>query len=181
MTTSARSVLTARIGLLFISYTKHKPGFQMASPTTTCRMRVVADAVGMKDRALRQCFELGALKFSGKDKKPTGSGSHVGLSRPRAYQAAIMKQLHRNGLSIPHAARMAIEFSDVGNINRKPGELFAHGKTILLVTPDGAAVKNIFPDTSISEINNSACVIIVNCNQIVQQVDAVLNNERSHD
>ncbi|SHG69682.1 hypothetical protein [Bradyrhizobium erythrophlei] len=143
--------------------------------------RIVAGAAGMKQRALSQCFALGALKLCGADKRPSGSGSRVGLSRPRAYQAAAMKQLHRNGLSIPHAARVAFEFSDVGNINRAPGELFAHGTTHLVVTPDGATVKNCFADTSISEISNSACVIIVNCNQIVQQVDAVLNNERSYD
>lgn len=143
--------------------------------------RHAAEAAGMKQRALSQCFELGALKLRGADKKPSGSGSRIGLSRPRVYQAAFMKQLHRNGLSIPHAARLAFQFSDVGNINRAPGELFAHGTTILVVTPDGATVRNVFADTSLADISNSASVIIVNCNQIVQQVDAVLNNESSYD
>jgi hypothetical protein len=147
----------------------------------TWPVRRAAEAAGMKQRALSQCFAIGALKLSGKDKKATGSGSRVALSKPRAYQAALMKQLHRNGLSFPHAARLAFEFSDVANINRAPGDLFAHGTTLLVVTPDGATVKNIFSDTSLADISNSACVITVNCNQIVQQVDAVLNKERSYD
>jgi hypothetical protein len=144
-------------------------------------MRIAANAAGMKQRALRQCFELGALNFTGADKKASGSGSRVGLSRPLVFRAAVMKQLHSNGLSIPHAARMAFEFSDVGNINRRPGELFAHGKTILVITPENATVKNFFSDTSLADVSKSACVIIVQCNQIVQQVDAVLNNESSYD
>jgi hypothetical protein len=136
---------------------------------STWRLRFVAESLGMKDKALRQCFAIGALKLSGKDKKATGSGSRVALSRPRAYQAAIMQQLNKNGLSFPYAARMAAEFSDVGNINRTPGELFAHGTTLLVVTPDGATVKNIFADTSYADVSKSACLITVNCNEIVRR------------
>jgi hypothetical protein len=130
----------------------------------------------MKPRALRQCFEIGALKLSGEDKRSTGSGSYIGLSKPRAYQAAVTKHLNRLGLSIPDAARMAFEFSDVGNIGRAPGELFDHGTTVLLVSPKGATVKNIFPDTSFADVGNcSACAIFVSLNKVVQQVDSVLN------
>jgi hypothetical protein len=144
----------------------------------TWRLRDVAQAAEMKPRALRQCFEIGALKLSGNDKRSTGSGSYVGLSKPRAYQAAIMKHLHRSGLSIPHAARLAFEFSNVGNIDRAPGKCFEHGKTVLVIGPDGATVKNVFfSDTSFSDVSNcSACIIYVDLNRVVEQVNTVLNN-----
>src|ERR1700681_4623748 len=106
----------------------------------TWPLRVVAQAADMKPRALRQCFEIGALKLSGQDRRSTGSGSNIGLSKPRAYQAAVTKHLNRLGLSIPVAARMAFEFSDIGNIGRAPGNLFDHGKTLLIVGPKGATV-----------------------------------------
>src|SRR6266851_3966182 len=144
----------------------------MNGASTTFPLRIVAQAVDMKSRALRQCFEIGALKLNGKDKRSTGSGSHIGLSKPRAYQAAVMKHLNRAGLSIPHAARIAFEFSDIGNIGRAPGELFDHGKTILVVGLDGPVVKNIFADTTFSDISNcSACLITVEMNQVVDKVD----------
>lgn len=141
----------------------------------TWSLRSVAQAVDMNPRALRQCFEIGALKLTGKDKKSTGSGSYIGLSRARAYQAAITKHLNRLGLSIPHAARIALEFSDLGNIGRAPGELYGHGKTILAIGPDGPVVRNFFADTTLSDVSNStACLITVNVNRVVEQVDAVL-------
>jgi hypothetical protein len=140
----------------------------------TWRLRDVAQAAEMKPRALRQAFEIGALKLSGTDRKSTGSGSYVGISKPRAYQAAIMKHLHRSGLSIPHAARAAFEFSNVGNIDRAPGKCFEHGKTVLILTPQGATVRNIYPDTSFSEVSSSACVIYVDLNRVVEQVNTVL-------
>jgi hypothetical protein len=146
------------------------------SANATWRLRTVAQAADMNPRALRQAFEIGALKLSGRDKKSTGSGSYIGLSRPRAYQAAIMKHLYRAGLSIPRAARMAAEFSDVGNIGRAPGELYDHGKTILTVDSESATVRNIFSDTSFADISKcSACVITVDMNKVVAAVDTVLN------
>src|ERR1700682_5691544 len=144
----------------------------MNSANTTWRLRTVAQAADMNPRALRQALEIGALKLSGNDKRSTGSGSYVGLSKPRAYQAATMKHLHRTGWSIPRAARMAAEFSDVGNIGRAPGKLFDHGKTVLIVGPDNAVVKHIFSDTSFADVSNcSACLITVDLNKVVQQVD----------
>jgi hypothetical protein len=142
----------------------------------TWRLRDVAQAAEMKPRALRQCFEIGALKLSGIDKRSTGSGSYVGLSKPPAYQASTMRHLHRIGLSIPYAARAAFEFSDVGNIDRAPGKLFKHGKTILVVGPDSTTAKNIFSDTSLADVfASSPCVIIVAVNAVVEQCDNALS------
>jgi hypothetical protein len=140
---------------------------------STWRLRDVAQAIEMNPRALRQCFETGALKLDGRDKKSTGSGSYIGLSKQRAYQAAIMKHLNRIGLSIPDAARAAYEFSDVGNIDRAPGYLFAVGKTMLLAKPDGATVINVFSHTT--HVSNGSVFICVDINSVVDQVDAALN------
>jgi hypothetical protein len=155
------------------------------SIASTWRLREVAQAAEMKPRALRQAFEIGALELGGNDKKSSGSGSYIGLSRPRAYQATIMKHLHEAGLRIPDAARLAFEFSDVGNIGRAPGQLYPHGKTVLIVFgPDNAVVRNVFSDTSLADVfTSSPCVIIVTVNAIVDQVDTVLNqiSRKQHD
>ena len=138
---------------------------------TTWRLRDVADAVGMSARALRQAFDLGALRLSGDDKRATGSGSRVGLSINRAYDAAIMKQLNNLGLSLPVAAKAAEEFTNVGNSNRKPGQLFEHGTTSLLITQHGTTVKNTFSDADVLAF---PCAIFVNVNAIVDHIDSAL-------
>jgi hypothetical protein len=90
-------------------------------------------------------------------------------------QAAITQTLNLHRVSVSYAARASFEFSDVGNIGRAPGELFGVGKTILVVRPDGATVKNIFSDTSFYDVSNcSACVITVDLNRVAEQVDTVL-------
>lgn len=79
-------------------------------------------------------------------------------------------------MSVSRAARMAFEFSDVGNIGRAPAELYGHGKTILAIGPDGPVVRTLFADTTYSDVSNStACLITVDMNHVVQQVDTVLN------
>ena len=143
---------------------------------TTWRLRDVAEAAGMSARSLRQAFDTGALKLSCDDKRATGSGSWVGLSISRAYQAAIMKQLNNIGLSLPVAAQAAAEFSNVGNINRKAGCLFDHGTTTLLLTQHGTTVKNTYSDTDLLAF---PCAIVVNVNAIVDQIDLALISKKA--
>ena len=150
-------------------------GIELTS-ASTWPLRIVAQAADMKPRALRQCFEIGALKLSGEDKKPTGSGTQLGMSKPRAYQATIMRHLNRRGLTIRHAARLAYEFSDVGNIGRSPGTLYEHGRTVLVIDDDGPTVKNIFSHHAFN--NQSPCTITVDVNKVVEQVDSILEYQK---
>jgi hypothetical protein len=142
----------------------------------TWPLRTVALAADMKPRALRQWFETSVITLQGNDRKSTGPGDHCGLSRQRAYQAAIVQHLNKLGVSVSRAARVALEFTDSGNFGRPPGVLFEHGKTILFVGPDGASVKNIRAGTLFSDVvNGSDASIIVNLNGIVARVDDVLS------
>jgi hypothetical protein len=142
--------------------------------------RTAANAAGMKPKAFMRRFETGVLKLRGSDRKSTGSGCHVGLSRQRIYQAAIVEQLSRIGVSVSLASASAFHFSDAGNIGRNPGQLYEHGKTLLVINDEGATVKNVLFSDSIADASNDcACAITVNINKVVEQVDAVLNNERN--
>ena len=118
---------------------------------TTWPLSVVAQAARLNPRALRQWFDTDVLNFRATDKRSPGTGCPVGLSRNRAYQAAIVAHLNRHGLPPSKAARAALEFSDNGNAGRAVGEVYSVGKTILVIGPDSAIVKNVFSDTSFSE------------------------------
>jgi hypothetical protein len=134
-----------------------------------------ARAARMKGRTLQQWKTTGVLPLQGNDRKSTGHGDRSGYSRPRIVQAAITQQLNLHGVSVSRAAKAAFEFTDRGNTDRAPCEVFEVGKTILMVKPDGATLINIFADTSYSDVSNSACVISVCVNEVIEQVDAVLN------
>jgi hypothetical protein len=106
------------------------------------------------------------------DRLATSSGHRHLRSIETVHQIAITDVLTRLGLSAKFAARAARKFTDEGQTGRAPGALFDRGATVLLVTPEGASVRNVFADTSFADVCNSASVILV-CNHIVQQVDAV--------
>jgi hypothetical protein len=146
---------------------------------STWPLRTVALAAEMKPRALRQWFETSVITLQGNDRKSTGPGDHCGLSRQRAYQAAIVQHLNRLGMTVSRAAAAAFQFSDRGNSGRQPGELFQHGKTILVVGSEGAIVKTVFFDVTLSDATDRAiAAIVIDINKVVAFVDSVLNNER---
>jgi hypothetical protein len=144
---------------------------------STWPLRAVAQAADMKPRALRQWFETGVLELTGADRKSSGSGVQCGLSRQRAYQAAIVQHLTRLGMTVSRAANSAFQFTDCGNTGRAPGELFEHHKTVLVITPECTTVKNISYDAMLTDISNRAvCAIIVDINQIVHNVNSQLES-----
>ena len=143
----------------------------------TYPLHVAAKAARFKPREFRRQVNNGFIALQGCDRASTGSGDHAGYSRRRILQAATTKWLTALGVSFSTASAAALEFTDLGNINREPGELFEHGKTVLILTPEGSTVKNVFHDASFSDVSScSACVITVDLNKVVEQVDAVLNN-----
>src|ERR1700676_534668 len=114
----------------------------------TYPLHVAAKAARFKPREFRRQVNNGFFRLQGCDRASSGSGDHIGYSRRRVLQAATTKWLTDLGVSISTASTAARKFSDEGQTGRNPGELFKHGKTVLLVKPDGATVKNIFFDTS---------------------------------
>jgi hypothetical protein len=143
---------------------------------STWPLRTVARAADVDSRSLRQWFTTDVLKLRGDDRRSAGAGHQVGLSRKRAYEAAIVQQLKIHGVSVSRAAKAAFEFTQNGNDGRAAGQLYPVGRTILVIKPDSTTVENIFSNTSFSEvIAASACVIAVDCNNIVEKIDAVLN------
>jgi hypothetical protein len=143
----------------------------------TYPLHVAAKAARFKPRELRRQVNNGFIALQGCDRASTGSGDHAGYSRRRILQAATTKWLTALGVSFSTASAAALEFTDLGNMGREPGQLYEHGKTVLLITPDGATVKNIFPDTSFSDVSScSGCVTALTLDNVVRQVDTVLKN-----
>ncbi len=141
----------------------------------TYPLRVAAEAAKYKEREFRRQVSNGFFKLRGCDRASTGSGDHIGYSRRRVLHAATTKWQTNLGVSISTASAASLKFSDEGQTGRAPGALFEYGKTILVIGPGGATVKNIFADTSLIDISDNAACTIVDLNKVVEQVDTVLN------
>jgi len=143
----------------------------------TYPLHIAAEAAKYKEREFRRQVSNGFFELHGCDRASTGSGDHIGYSRRRVLQAATTKWLTNLGVSISTASDASLKFSDEGQTGRAPGELFKHGKTILVIGPEGATIRNIFSDTSLTDISDNAACAIVNLNKVVESVDTVLNQE----
>jgi hypothetical protein len=148
--------------------------------TTYYTLNIAARAAGYRCRELRRQSDIGALKLQRCDRASTGSGDHAGYSRRRVLQAAVTKELIGVGITMAKASVAAFVFSDKGQTGRGPGETFELGKTLLVIGKDGSAtIKNVFADASVADVSGlESCVCIVNLNQVVDRVDAVLHERK---
>jgi hypothetical protein len=166
-------------GALFWTITGLEPnleGNKMKS-ASTWPLRTVSRAADVDSRTLRQWFGTGILHLRGDDKKSTGTGRHVGLSRSRAYEAAIVRQLTQRGVATSRAANGAFAFTLSGEGGRAAGQLYPLGRTVLVLRQHDAVVANVDPDARVRDLSHSGICIAVDCNKIVADVDAVLNSK----
>jgi hypothetical protein len=143
---------------------------------TTYPLHVAASAAGYKPREFRRLVDNGFAALQGCDRMSTGTGVPTGYSRRRILQAATMKQITPLDVSASTASAAALAFSDEGQTSRAAGQLFNHGRTLLVIDAGGPIIKNVFHDTPWTEISkHGPCAIIVDLNQVVASVDAELN------
>lgn len=149
------------------------------SVIATYSIGVAAEAARSSTHDIRRWIDTNVTPLRSNDVKAEGSGSRIGLSRNRILQIAITGALLKSGVSLSNAATASLEFSDEGNMGREPGEIFKHAKTVLIIDPDGAKVKNIPFDASIADVSNhSVCTITVDINRIVDSVDKILKETK---
>jgi hypothetical protein len=145
---------------------------------STWPLRDAARAADVDSTTLRQWFGTGVLKYRSDDNRKTGTGHHIGLSKPRIYEAKIVRQLTRHGVAPSRAARGAEAFTLNGGAGRAAGHLYPLAKTVLVITATDAVVANVDPDARVSDLSNNGVAMVVDLNKIVADVDAVLNNSK---
>jgi hypothetical protein len=140
--------------------------------------RVAEEAAQVPTITQRRWIDTGVAPLRNNDRRVSGSGHAVGLSRNRILQFAITQALLKNGVSLSRAARAALEFSDYGNNGRPAGQCFQRGKTALVLSSNSATVCNLDFNSSVFDISNDGVSIVVDCNKVVAAVDSVLNNSK---
>jgi hypothetical protein len=138
--------------------------------------RETAVAADVETSTLRQWFGTGVLKYRSDDKHKTGTGHQVGLSRSRVYEAKIIQQLNRLGVTVSRAASAAFVFTLNGGDGRAAGHLYPMAKTVLVISPNDAVVANVDFDARVTDLSNNGVALVLDLNKVVADVDAVLNS-----
>jgi hypothetical protein len=136
----------------------------------------VYEATGVRPSCQYQWHDRGVTSLSRRDKLSSGSGDPHLKSFATIAQYFIVKKLTDLRVRPKDAARAARKFTDEGQPGRKPGELFEHFKTVLVVTEDGASVLNVGFDPKITDATgHSDCAVIIDLNSIVKSLNENLS------
>ena len=142
---------------------------------TTWPLGIAACAAQTSTRTIRRWLDNGVIKLRrGQDVIANGSGSYCGLSRNRILQIALTQQLLATGMSRSRAASAALVFTDTGDEQRAPGELYPFGKTLLVVDRTPQVINADFDARLTDLMPLSPCAIVVDCARITTCVDEVL-------
>jgi hypothetical protein len=129
-----------------------------------------ARAAQTSTKTVRRLLDNKTITLLGSDVPSSGSGSYSRLSRNRILQIAITSQLLAVGMSLAKAAKAAFQFTDIND-----SRLFDFGRTFLVIDANDTHVVNVDYDERLTDATRRvSCAIIVDCNQIVAQVDAAL-------
>lgn len=150
------------------------------SVSPTYQLRIAAEAARIPSAKPRRYIDMNITPLRANDVGAAGSGSRIGLSRNRVLQIAITEVLLKSGVSLSRAAKAALVFSDHSNSGREAGQLYKQGKTILVVCNESATVRNVDFSANIFDLLNDGVVIVADCNKVVADVDAVLDNSPSN-
>lgn len=140
----------------------------------TYPLAVAAKIAGFSVKQFLRKRDHGFLKLRDGDRPSTGTGEPVGYSRNRIVEAATMKWLGDLRVPASIASDAALKFVNEAQTGRVRAQCFLHGRTILLVTPDGAVVKNVGFDATLADVIDSACCVTLDMNRIVAAVDQKL-------
>jgi hypothetical protein len=99
----------------------------------------------------------------------------------RLLHVALTAELNRLGLDATQAATAAAVFADEAQDGRAAAELFREGKTLLVVTSDGARVVNAHKRDAFESAISAAygdlhSATVVNCNGVVERAKRGLAN-----
>jgi hypothetical protein len=142
----------------------------------TYPLAIAARTAGFSVKQFLRKRDHGFLKLRDGDRPSTGTGEPVGYSRNRIVEAATMRWLGDLRVPASIASAAALKFVNETQPGRGPGECFKHGRTILLVTPDGSVVKNVMHDATLADVTDGAyCAVTLDMNKVAAAVDQNLN------
>jgi DNA-binding transcriptional MerR regulator len=137
------------------------------------KLSAAAHASGVSATNLAAWTDRGIIELRGEDVDTSGSGTPRLYSRNRIIQVAIANSLTKVGLNILRAADAAAVFANENQAGRERGELFATGRTMLVVTALETKVVN-----SDRALGDYGPAVVIDVGKVVERVDAALGQVR---
>src|ERR1700682_2407075 len=139
---------------------------------------VAAKAAGTTTKKIRRRLDHRSIELQGCDRKSSGSGDWVGVSRNRILQIAIIESLTKLGIVLSAASAAALKFTDEAQQNRPPGKLFPQGRrTFLVIRSDGPVVLAADYDASFADLSGyQDAMLAIDLKPLVQRVDSILDS-----
>jgi hypothetical protein len=135
----------------------------------------IVRAVGISAATLSQWCDRGIIELGEGDIASTGTGSPRQFSLKRVVNIALVAELIKIGVNLARAAEAAEMFTDEGSQDRAAGELFARGKTLLVISASTTAVINVRDGRAPPDFGPA---VTVDCGEIVAHVDRALGTNR---
>jgi hypothetical protein len=114
------------------------------------------------------------------DLTTSGSGEYRKYDLHTITKVAIAAKLTPLlGVTAGQALAAAAQYTDYGDSNRPPNTLYEFGKTILIHTSTGTAIKNLDADASLADAFGRpiAPAIILDIGPVIEQVNSKLKEE----
>jgi hypothetical protein len=130
---------------------------------------------------LSQRFDRKIYPVSRRDTPCSGSGTYREFSRATINQIAIAEKLIELGVGVGRAIAAAQLFTETGQPGRAANELFEFGLTAMIHSESGTSIRNIDPDSSLSEVFGRSFepAIILNVGPIIRTVhEAIISNQK---
>lgn len=144
----------------------------------TYGLSAVCIAAGASESVVRSWFDRGLIPMSDHDRAADGRAQTREISFNTALQISIAAELSSLGFQAKRACKLALSFSDIGMNNRRPGELFADSKTLLIAYPNRETAQIIkasdLTDFFAHAGTSAASVAIVDVNAIYRTTAARL-------
>lgn len=133
----------------------------------------VVRATSVPGPTLASWLDRGIVVLDPRDQDTPGSGTHRRFCKERLYQIALTASLQKGGLNLLRSADAAACFANTAQPGRNAGELFATGKTMLVISQTETKIVN-----TDAALGDYGMAIAIDCGVIVEKVDIALGAGR---
>ncbi|MEH2485770.1 hypothetical protein [Bradyrhizobium sp. AZCC 2230] len=128
-------------------------------------------AIGIPKETFNRWLDRKVIGLAPEDIPGDGRGKPRRFSQRTIVKLAIAHKISLLGVPANIAVALASKFTDVPQYGRPIGGCFPVGRTVLLVTPDGAGtIRNIQPDGDLDSLFKAEAAVVVDIGAIISNL-----------
>jgi hypothetical protein len=149
--------------------------------TPLLKLGGLSRVTGVKESQVLRWLDrgTGGIESSRFDSTTSGAGDHRHFSLPTINKVGIASKLMLLNISAGQALADAARYTDFGDGNRAPNELFEFGRTVIVHTATGTTIKNLDADSSLADAFGRPMTpaIILDIGPVIDEINTKLKEE----